>query len=189
MKDLKAAAMELGVIPGVLLHIIDLDVLEPPELIVLGEQGLWTEDTRLGFSRADLDRFGVEVGRRQFVDVIARHPSIRPDAEFLCAPGWTALIEEAAKRLASIPRGSCSGGKEKYGALILYLSPRSGNDAIDALGEEIRSRSLTVCEECGEVGRMRMGLRLCQTLCERHARLVYPLRPEDGVMLDPARGK
>lgn len=82
-----------------------------------------------------------------------------------CGPGWASLY------LPLIERCKAEGVailqiKEKFGGLRFYVGAAS-DDLFTAI-DEAEKRSITMCEECGEPGRLR-GLGWIRTLCDIHA--------------------
>jgi len=109
-------------------------------------------------------------------------------AAFECRAGWRGLIVQAAAEVAAMPdlwRVRIVGGKEKMGSLILfiYCDGQRPIDLVDCLCEAYRKKSITVCEECGAPGRLRMGV-VAATRCEQHADFVAPFRDDDGEIID-----
>ncbi|MGO7674855.1 hypothetical protein ACC685_33370 [Rhizobium ruizarguesonis] len=109
---------------------------------------------------------------------------------FECRPGWNGLIQQAANEIATFSaswNARIYGGKEKFGALYLFVGPfdnESSYDVLNDLVERYRKRSLTICEECGQRGRLRMGISIAATRCDDHAAFVAPFRDEDGEIID-----
>lgn len=52
------------------------------------------------------------------------------------------------------------------------------------LKEAARKQSLTICDECGAPGRLRMGVNIAKTTCDRHAHLAASFRDDDGEIID-----
>ncbi|NEI66483.1 hypothetical protein [Rhizobium leguminosarum] len=78
-----------------------------------------------------------------------------------------------------------TGGKEKFGSLIIYCDYEDGQaEKVRTLKGTIRKRSLEVCDECGAPGRLRMGVSIAKTTCDRHAHLAAPFRGDDGEIID-----
>ncbi len=184
MIGVKEVADSLGISRVFLAAIIDVGEVLPS---VMPSGSVWEGIDSIRFSPSDLIAFAAEIEKRRFVAVKAAHSTvIDPDAAFSFSKGWTALLVELAAELAKMdgpPR--IIGGKEKFGSLILYVDyERSQMKAVEVLKEGIRKRSVTVCEECGQPGRLRMGHGRVKTTCEAHARLVYPLRDDDGEIVD-----
>jgi hypothetical protein len=96
---------------------------------------------------------------------------------FECGDGWESIIRAAAEKLEPlireyrathpddefVPRASQI--KEKYGTLRFYLS--SGTDEMFEIANEAESRSETVCEVCGQAGRL-LGRGWLVTRCSLH---------------------
>ena len=112
---------------------------------------------------------------------------VEPDARFRFGEGWEQILRSALTKLSAVsgpPR--VSGGKEKGGCLVLHVAhDPAQREAVEAIRADLRKRSLTVCEECGKAGRLRMGIAQFKTTCEDHAHLVGPLRDDDGTIGDP----
>lgn len=183
MIGIAEAAQVLGVDEMYLRHIVDVGDVKPTTLT--GE--VWDSKSKFQFSRADLDRFAAEIAERRFPHVLEQHGYVvDSDATFSCGPGWERLIRELATGLSGIagpPR--LHGGKEKFGSFQASITYSSENrSAVEALKEKIRKKSVTVCEQCGQPGRLRMSHARAQTLCDRHARLAEPLRDDDGQIVD-----
>lgn len=91
---------------------------------------------------------------------------------FMCGPGWYPLIYELLDKLQDIVDEQkldieVVEIKEKYGGLRVYLS--SYTDEIEALTEEYKERSYTICENCGDPGSLRVIRGWYQTLCDECA--------------------
>ena len=94
----------------------------------------------------------------------------RIDQRWLCnyhAPkGWIPLVEELAEKLAEVyPEYKITQIKEKFGGLRFYVSgmTEEGWKLID----EAERKSLTICEVCGKLGKIRKG-GWWKTLCDEH---------------------
>lgn len=108
--------------------------------------------------------------------------------EFECRQGWHGLIQKAADEVATFSpswNARLVGGKEKFGSLILFVSHAGGGatEPCEAMIEDFRKRSLSICEECGRRGRLRLGV-VAAVRCEDHADFVAPFRDEDGEVID-----
>ncbi len=57
--------------------------------------------------------------------------------------------------------------KEKFGSLRIYFEPNE--QAYEELLDELASESLTICEVCGNPGRLRTDRYWQRTLCDEHA--------------------
>ena len=78
--------------------------------------------------------------------------------------GWSKLID---KLYDAKPRSVyVMQVKEKYGSLHYYIGGASieYHEFINTVERE----SMTICEECGEVGKLREDLGWILTLCEKH---------------------
>lgn len=190
--------------PFAIWHVIEVGDLRPKYLVGWQGKGKWpasSEHYDAQFSWYDIRRFSHEFNvRRAFRDfkveyydvlMISDEPGSR-GLEF--GPGWEGILREFCDGLRELhlngSRYYLRWGKEKFGALRLFTTrnpdPELADDeAIAKLRGIAYRRSLQTCEECGEPGRLRMGIGICQTLCDRHQHLCYPLNPElDGVVLD-----
>ena len=168
-------------------------------------KGHWpaAADVDAGFSWDDILRFGYEfnVRRRfrnfrvEYADVLMLDDPDDPEARGLeFGPGWEGILREFCGGLRQLNRvGSryrLRWGKEKFGGLRLFTTgnPDPDQDVAISVRELCRTayqRSLHTCEECGEPGRLRMGIGVCLTLCDRHQHMAWPLNVEDdGVILD-----
>lgn len=164
----------------------------------------WGEDVidGLTFTPEDIERFKVEIRRRRFEDFKIEYSDVlRPHTgpggrglEF--SPGWSDILCQYCDRLRAWHRKGWTlklvWGKEKFGSLRLFTdwTPNSLSTLqwhwLCSSNELARRKSLTVCDQCGEPGRVRWG-RHVETLCDRHTHLVGGLRAEDGIVLDPDR--
>ncbi|MEI3807581.1 hypothetical protein V6R85_23965 [Agrobacterium sp. CCNWLW32] len=185
--SLEEAGKLLGMYQTALWHIIDVgDVI--PALTILHDGTVWHEKAEFGFTSEDIIRFLEERDRRKFKHVHEQFGYVVPaTAEFACGPGWETVIRRLADRLGALPGPpKLVGGKEKFGSFqsrIVTHSPEH-DERIDELAREARKLSLTICEECGALGRLRMGVNIAKTTCDRHAHLAGPLRDDDGWILD-----
>ncbi|MGO7821197.1 hypothetical protein ACC684_28515 [Rhizobium ruizarguesonis] len=103
--------------------------------------------------------------------------------------GWLGLIQEAQAEIGALPaawNARLVGGKEKFGYLQLSINwqGHARRDRIEAITERYRKRSLTICEECGKLGRLRMGISIAATRCDDHAEFAAPFRDDDGRVVD-----
>jgi hypothetical protein len=170
-----------------LLHVIDVgDVV--PALVILHNGSVWHEQAEFGFTSADIVRFQGERDRRKFKHVYEQFGYVVPaDAKFSCGPGWEEVIRRLADKLGRLPGPpKLVGGKEKFGSFQSRIVPHGAqrDEAIDELAREARKLSLTICEECGAPGRLRMGVNIAKTTCDRHAHLAGALRDDDGWIVD-----
>ncbi|PTV70197.1 hypothetical protein [Agrobacterium pusense] len=184
---LAEAAKMIGMYQTAVWHIIDVgDVL--PALTILHDGTVWHEKAEFGFTAADIIRFQEERDRRKFKHVHEQHSYVVPAAaKFACGPGWENVIRQLAERLGRLPGPpKLVDGKEKFGSfqcrIVLHTSERMPE--LDELAREARKLSLTICEECGAPGRLRMGQNIAKTTCDRHAHLAGPLREDDGWIVD-----
>lgn len=83
-----------------------------------------------------------------------------------CENGWASLYEPLIARCKA-ENVSILQIKEKWGGLRFYVGPAS-KDLCDAI-DEAEKRSFTICEECGEQGKVRSG-GWVRTLCDEHAK-------------------
>lgn len=89
--------------------------------------------------------------------------------------GWAGLVNEVFDELEkSRPLVLVDQVKEKYGGLRIYTSPYE--EEFDKLIQSIERRSFEICEECGQVGKLRGG-EWYKTLCEEHADGREPILP------------
>ena len=116
---------------------------------------------------------------------------INADASFRVDIGWIALLQHAADRVRTYPsdwRARIVGGKEKLGCCVVHIScdydQRGCRSEVERLREEVRLRSLAMCEICGESGRLRLS-GFAKTVCDQHADVMGDLREDDGVWADP----
>jgi hypothetical protein len=116
---------------------------------------------------------------------------IDADANFALGMGWLSLLQHAADRVRSYPdewNAKIVGGKEKLGCLVLHIAcdfdARGCRSEVERLREEIRLRSLSTCEICGEAGRLRLS-SYAKTVCDTHVSILGDLREDDGQLSDP----
>jgi len=113
-----------------------------------------------------------------------------------CKYGWSEIIKEYLDQLRAWQLEGFDirmrWAKEKFGSLRVFsdLDYRSSTRLetywVERLNERIRRLSLTVCDMCGQQGRLRFG-RYLATRCDEHAAEVGSMRPEDGIILDADR--
>ena len=91
-------------------------------------------------------------------------------------PGWYALVVDTDAQLAAVdPDYVVLQVKEKFGALRYYCQPSGDDpapevcDALDAITDEAERRSATICERCGQPGRLSDFAGRLKTLCQRCA--------------------
>lgn len=116
---------------------------------------------------------------------------IDADANFAVGIGWISLLHHAAERVRSYPKSwlaSLVGGKEKLGCCVIHIacdySARGCRSEVERLREEVRLRSLGVCEICGEPGRLRLS-GFAKTVCDKHEGVMGEFREDDGLWADP----
>lgn len=201
MLTIKEAAERLDVQWLYLMHIIHVGDVRP-SVCELYDGEVWHELSRFEFSADDLEAFRAEIERRRFPHVREQHGDVvETDARFACGPGWEQIIRSVATKLSALPGPPrISGGKEKFGSLTLYVfydiileeydvKDISLRDAVEDIREAGRKKSVTICEECGEPGRLRMSYSRSKTTCDRHAHIVDYLHEDDGEIVDlPPQG-
>jgi hypothetical protein len=118
---------------------------------------------------------------------------IADDANFAVGMGWLSLLQHAAERVRTYPeewKASLVGGKEKLGCLVLHIAcdydQRGCRSEVERLREEVRLRSLAMCEICGASGRLRVS-GFAKTVCDAHDGVMGDLREDDGMWADPLR--
>lgn len=116
---------------------------------------------------------------------------ISPDARFAMDIGWIPLLQHAADRVRTYPMAwkvSLVGGKEKLGCCVLHIAceydARGCRSEVERLREEVRLRSLSMCEICGSSGRLRLS-GFAKTVCDKHAVVMGEFREDDGLWGDP----
>lgn len=122
------------------------------------------------------------------------HPEkILADAAFALDVGWAELLSAAAARVDTYPmswRTKIVGGKEKFGCLVLHIDydgdQPGARSEVERLREEIRLRSLSMCDICGCQGRLRLS-SIAKTVCDKHAAVLGGMRADDGMHADPYR--
>lgn len=117
--------------------------------------------------------------------------TISEDASFAFDIGWRQLLQSAAERLETYPsawKATITGGKEKFGCLVLHIAcdydQRGCRSELERLREEIRLRSLSTCDICSGQGRLRLS-SIAKTVCDKHAAVLGDLREDDGQWSDP----
>ncbi|WP_142627993.1 hypothetical protein [Rhizobium sp. P007] len=117
--------------------------------------------------------------------------AIDADANFALGMGWISLLQHAAERIRSYPNewsARIVGAKEKLGCLVLHIAcdydQRGCRGEVERLREEVRLRSLSMCELCGEPGRLRLS-GYAKTVCDQHAVVMGEFRDDDGLWADP----
>ena len=129
-----------------------------------------------------------------FGNLIAENTDVvAHDADFAFDIGWLQLVRDAVGRIRTYPAAwkvRLDGGKEKFGCCVLHVacdySARGCRSEVERLREEIRLRSLSICDICGEQGRLRIG-NWAKTVCDKHAAVLGEMREDDGVWSDPYR--
>lgn len=82
--------------------------------------------------------------------------------------GWEPLIREVFSFMKEHPTHSkVIQVKEKWGGLRIYTDVI--DDTLDEKIREVEKRSFTICELCGEPGKLR-GEGWYQTLCDSHGK-------------------
>ncbi|MCS4092601.1 hypothetical protein [Rhizobium sp. BK176] len=116
---------------------------------------------------------------------------IDADANFALGIGWISLLQHAADRVRTYPEGwraRIAGAKEKFGCCVVHIGcdyDQSGcRSEVERLREEVRLRSLSMCELCGESGRLRLS-GFAKTVCDQHAVVMGEFREDDGRWADP----
>jgi hypothetical protein len=90
-----------------------------------------------------------------------------------CDDGWAELYGPLMERCRA-EGASIFQIKEKFGALCFYVD--NGNDELHKAINEAEAKSLTICEQCGEPGKLRGG-GWWKTLCDYHHELRSGYRP------------
>lgn len=113
--------------------------------------------------------------RKAFPDLFARSESGWVESAWV-GEGWTQIVWDLFQNLDALSRQRVADGhpplrlsvvKEKYGALRVDLRDGFVREAEDLIDEaEIASES--VCETCGQPGRLCTELRWMKTLCPIH---------------------
>lgn len=157
----------------------------------------------IGFDWDDILRFREELHvRRRFANFRVEYADVLMiDDEDVksgrayglsCGPGWESLLREIGDQLRSWRTKefypAIKGCKEKFGSLRVFFAghrtpPVLPGDVdmyepVQAYGEQVRRKSLTLCQECGQPGRLRMGVSICLTLCENHSHMVGQLNDD-----------
>lgn len=186
-------------------HVIEVGDLRPRYLKNWSGKGHWPASDKpdAGFSWDDILRFSHEFNvRRRFRDFRAEYADVLmlddpgdPHARGLeLGPGWEGILREFGGGLRQVHQSGyryyLRWGKEKFGGLRLFITknPDSAEDIAASVKDLCRTayrQSLQTCEECGRPGRLRMGIAVCLTLCDRHQHMAWPLNLEDdGIILD-----
>jgi len=95
---------------------------------------------------------------------------------FECGDGWYGIINELSEQLEWLNKTDAVlieavQVKEKFGTLRFYTQIRDCDSGfpwhmVDALCDDAGVRSGTICEECGQYGRLREGGWI-RTLCDQ----------------------
>jgi len=96
------------------------------------------------------------------------YPSATGDLYFGVGDGWAPLLRDlliALKALDLPPNFKVTDIKEKYGGLRFYTN--FSNDAVDDLIDQAESKSLDVCELCGEPGEVKAKGYWLSTRCAK----------------------
>lgn len=116
---------------------------------------------------------------------------VNVESRFAIGIGWVGLLQHAADRLRTYPKewnAALTGGKEKFGCCVLYVDcdygARGCRSEVERLREEVRLRSLSTCEVCGNAGRLRLA-GFAKTVCDKHVGILGDLREDDGLWADP----
>lgn len=116
---------------------------------------------------------------------------INADARFAMDIGWVDLLQDAVDRVRTYPsdwRVRIDGAKEKFGCCVVHVtcdySQRGCRSEVERLREEVRLRSLSLCEICGSSGRLRLS-GYAKTVCDAHAVVMGEFRDDDGRWADP----
>ncbi|WP_427145226.1 hypothetical protein [Rhizobium pisi] len=191
--SLTDAADRLGVSLAYLRDLIDRTDRKENVLDSDTTADFWSSKTAV-IPERDLKKYERELSRRRFVRFRERYADVLvEDVVLTVRPSWKSLLERVSKRLRWMPpewNARLRKAREKSGYLVLgFEYDRNRQDAcneIERLREEVRLSSLSICEECGRLGRFRYSPSRSLTLCDRHARLSEPVLPGDGVIADPA---
>lgn len=69
-------------------------------------------------------------------------------------PGWESLLDELCQKLSKLPEEiEVHQVKEKFGSLRFYID--KGSEEAFKIIQEAEERSATICEQCGQPGRIR----------------------------------
>ncbi|MDI6785087.1 MAG: hypothetical protein QMD92_00100 [bacterium] len=86
---------------------------------------------------------------------------------FECSDGWFALLYDLSRALTKLDEGVVATQvKEKYGTLRFYIE--GGSDEVFELIDKAEGKSATICEICGELGKLRSLGTWLKTLCDEH---------------------
>ena len=86
-----------------------------------------------------------------------------------CGDGWYDLIDQVCNRLLEFKGVEFMQVKEKFGELRIYTDglPAEYSDKVWDIIGDATEESRTVCEVCGEPGKIR-SLAWIRTLCDHH---------------------
>jgi hypothetical protein len=92
----------------------------------------------------------------------------RDDALTDVGVGWSSLVHKIYyKKNTLAERVYIDQVKEKFGGLRVYSSPY--HEEFDEFVIDVCKKSFTLCEECGETGRLhKTHTRWYKTLCDTH---------------------
>lgn len=87
---------------------------------------------------------------------------------FECEAGWSDLIDELCTKIEKISPGGVSVAqiKEKFGGLRFYVD--GATEKIYKIIDKYEKRSYSICEKCGQPGKLRKDLGWIRTLCHDH---------------------
>lgn len=104
---------------------------------------------------------GLENGYRPY------KPAIKSATFFDCDDGWLGLIENLIREIieAGWDKQVCQV-KEKFGGLRFYIN--EGSKEVHDIITKYEHQSYTVCEVCGEPGKLRTNLSWIKTKCDKH---------------------
>jgi hypothetical protein len=83
-----------------------------------------------------------------------------------CDEGWASLYQPLIDRCQA-EGVAVYQIKEKFGGLRFYVGEASF-DLLDAI-DEAEEKSFTICEKCGEPGKLTSVRGWMKTLCEKHS--------------------
>ena len=83
-----------------------------------------------------------------------------------CGPGWNCLIDPLIRRCKR-EGVQITQIKQKFGGLRFYVA--YADDSLEAAIMDAENLSYSICEVCGNPGRLRDGSWLF-TLCDEHAK-------------------
>ena len=104
---------------------------------------------------------------RNINKLIDKYPILLENLSFgiECGNGWFSLLDRLCEDIIKID-GTCVATqiKEKYGTLRFYVD--FANDEVYDLIDKAEEESISICEECGEIGQM-TGTTWLKTLCKK----------------------